>query len=115
MWYSIAPLDLINPEYESDKLPLHIPIDASVTKETDCRICAEQYSLIFQAEKQKEVVKTEDLLSLETALVLFYNKMHSITIKSCGRGRTGICRKQKCKRGLPGQELDRGRTPQAGS
>ncbi len=61
LWYSVSPLDLIDPEYEPDKKSLHLTVDGSVTKETDCRILTDMDSLVFQAGRQKKVIKAKDL------------------------------------------------------
>lgn len=57
LWYSVAPVQMVDAEYEPDKILLTIPADESVTDIDSCQIVIEDGSVIFQAGKQRECIK----------------------------------------------------------
>ncbi|MCD7764175.1 MAG: hypothetical protein LUI14_13515 [Lachnospiraceae bacterium] len=57
LWYSVAPLQMIDSEYEPDMKPLHMPVDDSVSDISSCKITIQNNSVLFQAGKQEKSIK----------------------------------------------------------
>ncbi|MGM9606128.1 MAG: hypothetical protein ACI3XJ_01345 [Oscillospiraceae bacterium] len=57
LWYSIAPLELIDPDYEPEKVPLTISLDESVKGSAGCEVYQKNGELFFRAGDQEERIK----------------------------------------------------------
>ncbi|MCD8108512.1 MAG: hypothetical protein LUE14_00180 [Clostridiales bacterium] len=57
LWYSVAPLQMIDSEYEPNKMPLHILVDDSVKNISSCKITVRDGTATFLAGEQKESIK----------------------------------------------------------
>ncbi len=57
LWYSVAPLELVDAGFEPDTVSLDMPVDGSVTGSGDCEISAEKGRLFFRAGAGKKEIQ----------------------------------------------------------
>lgn len=57
LWYSVTPVQMIDSDYEPEKIPLTISVDESLKDITSCKICIENGKLVFRAGTQEECIK----------------------------------------------------------
>lgn len=56
LWYSAAPLELIDSGYEPDLVPLTMPLDESVKSSDCCEVCQKNGELVFRAGVQEQCI-----------------------------------------------------------
>lgn len=57
LWYSITPVQMIDSEYEPEKIPLNIQVDETISDITSCKVCIENGKMVFRAGTQSECVE----------------------------------------------------------